>query len=68
MTHPSYANNLLMHMLESERDYRYMPNTTVTLMRRCQTKDGWKYYPVFMGKKGRVKPEYALVNGRVSRL
>ena len=41
-----------------------MPNVTVTLMRRCQTKHGWKYYPVVMGKKGRVKPDYARVNGK----
>jgi integrase len=41
-----------------------MPNTTVSLMRRCQTADGWKYYPAVMGKKGRVKPDYARVNGR----
>jgi integrase len=33
-------------------------------MRRCQTEDGWKYYPVVMGKKGRVKPDYARVNGK----
>lgn len=41
-----------------------MPNTTVTLMRRCQTEHGWKYYPVVMGKKGRVKPDHARVNGK----
>ena len=40
-----------------------MANTTVTLMRRCRTENGWKHHPVAMGKSGRVRPEYALVDG-----
>lgn len=40
-----------------------MPNTSVTLMRRCRTEDGWKYRPVAIGKNGRVRPEYAIVDG-----
>ena len=39
-----------------------MPNTTVTLMRRCKTESGWKFYPVVIGKNGRIRPEYAMVD------
>jgi integrase len=39
-----------------------MPNTTVTLMRRCRTESGWKHYPAAIGKNGRVRPEFAIVN------
>jgi integrase len=41
-----------------------MPNTTVTLMRRCRTEDGWKFYPAAIGKNGRIRPEYVVIDGQ----
>jgi integrase len=41
-----------------------MPNTTVTLMRRCQTPKGWRRYPVAFGKNGRIRPDYILIDGK----
>lgn len=44
-----------------------MPNTTVTLMRRCRTEDGWKFYPAATGKNGRIRPEYVVIDGKQVR-
>lgn len=41
-----------------------MPNQTVTLMRRCRTEDGWKFYPAAVGKNGRIRPEYVVIEGK----
>lgn len=41
-----------------------MPNSTVTLMRRCQTPKGWRRYPVAVGNNGRIRPEYVLIDGK----
>jgi integrase len=40
-----------------------MANKKVTLVRLCKTSEGWKRYPIVMGKNGRIRPGYALVNG-----
>jgi integrase len=45
-------------------DARQVPNTTVTLMRRCRTEDGWKFYPAAVGKNGRIRPEYVVIDGK----
>jgi integrase len=41
-----------------------MPNITVTLMIRCQTPKGWRRYPAAFGKNGRVRPLYAMIDGK----
>lgn len=41
-----------------------MANTTVTLIRYCKTDKGWKRYPVAMGKNGRIRPDYVVVDGK----
>jgi len=40
-----------------------MANKTVTLLRRCKTPAGWRYYPAVIGKTGKVKPGVVLVAG-----
>lgn len=55
------ANTLLMQIAFTES---IMPNSRVTLMRRCKTEKGWQYYPAARSGNGRVRPEYALVNGK----
>ena len=40
-----------------------MANKKVTLIRRCKTPEGWRQYPVVMGKNGKVKPGFVLVGG-----
>ena len=40
-----------------------MANTAVTLLRKCKTSQGWRYYPVVMSGNGRVKPYAVTVNG-----
>jgi integrase len=40
-----------------------MANRKVILVRRCKTDGGWRYYPVVMGKNGKVKPGFVLVKG-----
>src|ERR1700723_3321830 len=41
-----------------------MPNTTVTLMRRCRLPQGWRRYPVAFGKNGKIRPEFVLIDGQ----
>jgi hypothetical protein len=40
-----------------------MANKKVTLVRKCKTRDGWRYYPVAMSANGKVKPDAVLVDG-----
>jgi integrase len=41
-----------------------MANRKVTLVRLCKTENGWRRYPAVVGRNGRVRPNYVLVNGR----
>ena len=41
-----------------------MPNSKVTLVRRCKTDEGWKFYLAAIGRNGRVRPDYAVVDGK----
>lgn len=38
-----------------------MANRAVTLMRRCKTPTGWRYYPAVIGRTGKVKPNVVQV-------
>jgi integrase len=40
-----------------------MANKTVTLVRLCKTASGWRRLPVVMGRNGKLRPGFALVNG-----
>ena len=40
-----------------------MANRKVTLLRYCKTENGWRRFPVVIGKTGKVKPHAVLVNG-----
>ena len=44
-----------------------MANRTVTLIRNCKTKSGWRRYPAAFGKNGRVRPGWAMVGGEPQR-
>jgi integrase len=39
-------------------------NKKVVLLRYCKTEDGWRRFPVVIGKTGKVKPNAVLVNGQ----
>lgn len=41
-----------------------MANRKVTLVRNCKTPVGWRRYEAAIGGNGRVKPAYALVDGK----
>ena len=41
-----------------------MPNRKVILLRYCKTEKGWRRYPVAMGKNGRVRADFVLVDGQ----
>jgi len=41
-----------------------MPNTTVSLMRRCKVGSTWRRYPVAVGKTGRPRPELVVIDGK----
>lgn len=41
-----------------------MTNRKVTLVRLCKTENGWRRYPVVVGKNGRVRPNYVFVDGK----
>ncbi|HEV2709395.1 MAG TPA: tyrosine-type recombinase/integrase [Edaphobacter sp.] len=41
-----------------------MANRKVSLVRYCKTPAGWRRYSAVIGKNGRVKPGYVVVNGR----
>jgi integrase len=40
-----------------------MANLKVTLVRLCRTEKGWRRYPPMVGKNGRLRPKWVLVNG-----
>lgn len=40
-----------------------MANTKVSLLRKCKTNDGWRYYPVAISTNGKVKPNAVLIDG-----
>ena len=40
-----------------------MANRKVILLRYCKTEKGWRRYPVAVGKNGRIRPNFVLVNG-----
>ena len=40
-----------------------MANRKVTLVRYCKTENGWRRYPAVIGRNGKIRPGYALVNG-----
>jgi integrase len=40
-----------------------MANKKVSLIRLCKTDAGWKRLPIVIGKNGKIRPGYALVNG-----
>ena len=40
-----------------------MANRKVILLRYCKTEKGWRRFPVFIGKNGRLKPDYVLEKG-----
>jgi integrase len=39
-------------------------NRKVTLVRLCKTEKGWRRYPAVVGKNGRVRPGFVLVDGQ----
>jgi integrase len=39
-------------------------NRKVTLLRYCKTENGWRRFPVVMGKTGKVRPNAVLVDGK----
>lgn len=41
-----------------------MPNQTVTLMLRCHTPKGWRRYPAAFGKNGKLRPHFAIIDGK----
>ena len=41
-----------------------MANRKVILLRYCKTEKGWRRFPVAVGKNGRIRPNYVLVNGQ----
>ena len=40
-----------------------MANRKVTLLRYCKTEKGWRRYPVAVGRNGRIRPNFVLVDG-----
>jgi integrase len=41
-----------------------MANKKVTLVRLCKTPTGWKRLPIVMGANGKVRPGYAVLDGK----
>jgi len=41
-----------------------MANKKVVLVRLCKTAKGWRRYPVAVGKNGRIKPNFVIVDGQ----
>lgn len=41
-----------------------MANRKVILLRYCKTEKGWRRYPVAIGRNGRIRPNYVLVDGQ----
>jgi integrase len=40
-----------------------MANRKVILLRYCKTERGWRRYPAAIGRNGRIRPNYVLVDG-----
>jgi integrase len=40
-----------------------MANRKVILLRYCKTEKGWRRFPVAIGRNGRIRPNYVLVDG-----
>lgn len=40
-----------------------MGNRKVTLIRICKTEKGWRRHPAAIGRNGKIRPGYAVVNG-----
>jgi integrase len=53
---------LLLNPDEKEREI--VANKKVVLLRYCKTEDGWRRFPVVVGKTGKVKPNAVLVDGQ----
>jgi integrase len=41
-----------------------MANRKVILLRYCKTEKGWRRYPAAVGRNGRIRPNYVLVDGK----
>lgn len=41
-----------------------MANRKVTLLRYCKTENGWRRFPMVVGKTGKVRPNAVLVDGK----
>ncbi|MGD0737744.1 MAG: hypothetical protein ABR976_21635 [Terracidiphilus sp.] len=41
-----------------------MANKKVILVRLCKTAKGWRRYPAAVGKNGRIKPNFVIVDGQ----
>src|ERR1035441_10088616 len=41
-----------------------MANRKVVLVRLCKTEKGWRRYPAVVGKNGRIKPDFVVVDGK----
>jgi hypothetical protein len=41
-----------------------MANRKVILLRYCKTEKGWRRFPVAVGRNGRIRPNYVLVDGK----
>ena len=41
-----------------------MANRKVVLIRLCKTEKGWRRYPAVIGKNGRVKPGFVVVDSK----
>ncbi len=41
-----------------------MANRKVTLVWYCKTEKGWRRYPVLVGRNGKIRPGYVLVDGQ----
>jgi integrase len=48
----------------NEKEPEIVANRKVILLRYCKTENGWRRYPVVIGKTGKVKPNAVLVNGQ----
>src|ERR1700677_3917070 len=40
-----------------------MANRKVCLTRYCKTENGWRRYVVAMGRNGRIRPHFVIING-----
>jgi integrase len=40
-----------------------MANRRVSVVRYCKTENGWRRYAVAMGRNGRIRPDFVIING-----